>query len=45
MTTMPAVLIECGFINNTDDRLLLQNDDYQYKLALAIKEAIDEYFS
>ena len=45
MTTMPAVLIECGFINNADDRLLLQNDDYQYKLALAIKEAIDEYFS
>ena len=45
MTTMPAVSIECGFINNTDDRLLLQNDDYQYELALAIKGAIDEYFS
>ncbi|RDU61726.1 hypothetical protein CQA53_09820 [Helicobacter didelphidarum] len=44
-TNMPAILIECGFINNTQDRELLISQDYQNKLATSFKEAIDEYFN
>lgn len=32
----PAVLIECGFISNKNEALMLENSDYQLKLATII---------
>jgi len=33
---IPGVLIECGFLSNSKERLLLLNDKYQYKLVSSI---------
>ena len=41
--TIPAVIVECGFISNPDDEKLLQSEDYQDKLALAIYKGIENY--
>jgi len=38
---MPAILVECGFISNSDEEWLLTQGDYQEKLAEAIKEGIE----
>ena len=39
-TNMPAILVECGFITNEDERFLMQEDSYIYALSMAIKEGI-----
>ena len=43
-TKMPAVLIECGFISNTDEKNLLVTDNYQKKIATAIADGVTKYF-
>lgn len=43
-TTVPGVLIECGFITNPDERYLMQTEKYQKKLASTIRDAVIEYF-
>jgi N-acetylmuramoyl-L-alanine amidase len=43
--TMPAVLIECGYLTNTDDRKLLVSDNFQEKTAQAITEGMMEFRS
>ncbi len=35
-TEKPAVLVECGFISNSSEAALLNDDDYQNKMAFAI---------
>ena len=40
-TKMPSILIECGFITNTQDALKISSDNYQNKIAKAIGCAID----
>ena len=35
-TTVPGVLIECGFLSNKNDRYLLQTKEYQEKFSRAI---------
>jgi N-acetylmuramoyl-L-alanine amidase len=42
-TTVPAVLIECGFLSNPDEQYLLRNEKYQDKLAWAIYMGIADY--
>ena len=37
---IPAVLIECGFISNNNDALLLKDEEYQQRLAEKIVEGI-----
>ena len=37
----PGILIECGFLSNEAEDLLLQDGDYQKKLALAIGVGIN----
>lgn len=37
---IPAVLVECGFISNNNEALLLKTDEYQEKLAMAIFNGI-----
>ena len=43
-TKMPAVLIEVGFISNTNEKNLLVADSYQNKIAGAIADGISKYF-
>lgn len=42
-TTMPAVLVELGFISNISDRAKLIAPDWQEKSAAAIAAGIKEY--
>lgn len=44
-TTVPGVLIECGFLSNANERYLLQQDNYQEKLARSITNSVVEYFT
>jgi N-acetylmuramoyl-L-alanine amidase len=43
-TSMPAVLVEGGFISNPEERVLLKSRDYQEKIAKGIADGIDQYF-
>lgn len=44
-TTVPGVLIECGFLSNPNERYLLQKDSYQQKLAKIITDSVVSYFN
>lgn len=39
-TNMTSILVECGFMDNASDVSKLSSDDYQYKIADAITNAI-----
>jgi N-acetylmuramoyl-L-alanine amidase len=43
-TSMPAILVEGGFISNPDERVLLKSRDYQEKIARGIADGVDQYF-
>lgn len=43
VTSMPAVLIECGFLSNDSDRKVLKSDDGKEKIAAAIFRAFKTY--
>ncbi len=40
---VPSVIIECGFLSNSEEVMLLAQDEYQEKIALAIRNGILEY--
>lgn len=42
-TTMPAVLLECGYLSNKSDDALLATDEYRSKVAQGIADGIKEY--
>ncbi|NOR87043.1 MAG: N-acetylmuramoyl-L-alanine amidase [Bacteroidales bacterium] len=42
-TTMPGVLIEAGFLSNTNDEKFLNSKSGQLKLSQAISKAVSEY--
>ena len=42
---MPAVLIECGFISNIEEEKKLKDPDYRAKIAWAIADSVEKYFS
>ncbi len=42
--TVPSVIVECGFLSNSVEHDLLQNDKYQSKLAWAIYMGILDYY-
>ncbi|MFA1822495.1 N-acetylmuramoyl-L-alanine amidase [Virgibacillus oceani] len=42
-TTMPAVLLEIGYITNPEEEQTMLTDDFQQSLAEAIKNGIKEY--
>lgn len=44
-TTMPAVLVECGFLTNPTEKNRLMNPDYQDRMAWAIYMGIIDYFN
>lgn len=39
-----SVIVECGFLSNEEESVLLSKDEYQDKIATAIVNAIDDYF-
>lgn len=41
--TVPAVLVECGFLSNAAETELLRDEKYRQKLASVIFEALDSY--
>ncbi|MOA25537.1 Sporulation-specific N-acetylmuramoyl-L-alanine amidase [compost metagenome] len=42
-TTMPAVLLECGYLSNSKDDALLYTEDFQNNVADGIAKGIKEY--
>ena len=43
-TTMPAILVEGGFISNPQERALLKDPEYLEKIARGIADGVDSYF-
>jgi N-acetylmuramoyl-L-alanine amidase len=41
-TTMPAVLLEVGYLSNKDEEALMYQDDFQSRVAASIVAAIEE---
>lgn len=41
---IPTVTVECGFLSNLEESALLENDDYQMRLAWGIYLGIMDYF-
>jgi N-acetylmuramoyl-L-alanine amidase len=41
---MPAVIVECGFMSNPEEEKLLNDGNYQYKIAWAIYKGLIHYF-
>ena len=41
---IPITVVECGFLSNNEEEKLLQEDEYQEKLAWGIYQGIKEYF-
>lgn len=44
VSTMPGIIIECGFLTNPDEEGALNSEEYQDKIAWAIYMGIVEYF-
>ena len=42
---IPAVLVECGFLSNYEEKELLKTDAYQKKLAVSIYASLLQYLS
>lgn len=42
--TLPAVIVECGFLSNPEEEKLLKSSDYQQKIADAICSGIVDYY-
>ncbi|MEG3037405.1 MAG: N-acetylmuramoyl-L-alanine amidase [Clostridia bacterium] len=41
---IPSVVVECGFISNNEESILLKENEYQNKIAWGIFMGIQEYF-
>ncbi len=44
-TPLPAILVECGFLSNPQEEKKLNDSDYQARLAWAIADAVEKYYS
>lgn len=42
---IPSLLIECGFISNPAEEKKLSDEDYQSRLAWAVADAVEKYYS
>lgn len=43
-STIPSVIVECGFLSNDDELILLKDSEYQSKMAFSIYCGILDYF-
>jgi len=41
---MPSVIVECGFLSNSDEEQKLKSNEYQEKISNSISKSISEYF-
>ena len=41
---VPSVIVECGFLSNSNEEKLLSNEEYQSKIAFSIYLGVLEYF-
>ncbi len=44
-TDIPGVIVECGFLSNSEEKERLLDEEYQQKLAWAIYMGVSDYFS
>ena len=44
-TAYPTVIVECGFLSNPNETVLLNTDDYQQKIAQAITLGVNSFVS
>ena len=44
-STVPCLMVECGFMSNADEDRLLNTEDYQQKLAEGLTQGIKDYIS
>ena len=44
-TKMPAIIVECGFLSNTEENNNLKNEEYQKKIAWSIYLGILDYYN
>lgn len=42
-STIPTVIVECGFISNPEEKVLLQSEEYQEKIAEGIVKGVRKY--
>lgn len=42
-STVPCVMVECGFLSNPDEDVLLNDEDYQWKIATGLTNGIIDY--
>lgn len=42
---IPAILVECGFLSNSEETALLKSETYQKKLAICLYASLMRYFS
>ena len=41
----PAILVECGYLSNVEDEMLLANENYQMTIAVGIYQGILQYYT
>lgn len=44
-STVPCLMVECGFASNPEEDVLLNTEDYQWKLAEGLTQGIIEYIA
>ena len=44
-SSVPGVLVECGFLSNNEERKKLTSDLYQRKVAKHLKKGVIDYFA
>jgi N-acetylmuramoyl-L-alanine amidase len=42
---VPSILIECGFLSNSNEEEKLKSDTYQEKIAVSIANSLEEFFN
>lgn len=42
---IPSILVECGFLSNPEEEKKLCSDDYRARLAWAVADAVEKYYS
>ena len=42
---MPSVLLETGYMSNGDDLSLLFSADYQHRIAVGVRRAVEAHFA
>lgn len=44
-STVPCIMVECGFLSNPDEDWLLNDEDYQWKIATGLTNGIVDYIA